>query len=202
MFAGKPLYHSVLSEILKSRYDVKIFIDTDSDNIINDVRENFCDVKIINRPNELLGDYVSMNKIIEHDLSQIEGNIFVQTHSTNPLLKIETIDSAIEFFINNRDKYDSVFSVTKWQTRFYWNDGKPVNHNPKELLRTQDLPPIYEENSNFYIFTKESFINANGKRIGLKPYMFEMDPMEAIDIDTDFSFRLAENIDKTLKGIQ
>ena len=64
------------------------------------------------------------------------------------------------------------------------------------------MPPIYEENSNFYIFTKESFINANGKRIGLKPYMFEMDPMEAIDIDTDFSFRLAENIDKTLKGIQ
>lgn len=197
-FVDKPLYHFVLEQILKSKYLNKVYINTDSENIIKDVNKHFPEVIIINRPTELIGDFVSMNKIIEYDLSQIEGDFFLQTHSTNPLLTVETIDKGIEAFFDNQDKFDSVFSVTKWQTRFYWEDGKPINHNPKELLRTQDLPGLYEENSNFYIFTKDSFIASDNKRIGVKPYMFEMPPMEAVDIDTEFNFKLAENIYRTL----
>ena len=45
-------------------------------------------------------------------------------------------------------------------------NGKPYNHDPNKLIRTQDLEPLYEENSGFYIFTKNSFKNANNKRIG------------------------------------
>ena len=197
-FINKPLYHFVLGELLKSTYPHEVFINTDSDKIAHDALKNFPHVKIINRPDSLIGDMVSMNKIIEYDLSQIEGELFLQTHSTNPLLKAETIDRAIEFFQKRNKQYDSVFSVTKWQTRFYWEDGQPVNHNPDELLRTQDLPAIYEENSNFYIFTKESFGASGGKRIGNRPYMFEMPPVEAVDIDTEFNFRMAENIYRTL----
>lgn len=196
-FLEKPLYHYVLNEVLKSKYLNKVYIDTDSEKIIADAGRNFPDVQIIHRPKELIGDFVSMNKIIEYDLKQIDGKIFLQTHSTNPLLTVETIDSALDFFINGNHPYDSVFSVTKWQTRFYWEDGGPVNHNPNELLRTQDLPPLYEENSNFYIFTKESFIAADNKRIGKKPYMFVMPSIEAVDIDTEFNFKLAEQICKT-----
>ena len=43
------------------------------------------------------------------------------------------------------------------------------NHNPNKLQRTQDLESLYEENSNLYIFSKESFINSNS-RIGKKPF--------------------------------
>lgn len=196
IFVEKPLYHYVLNEILKSRYLNKVYIDTDSDSIIGDVSKNFPDVQIIHRKMELIGDFVSMNKIIEYDLSLIDGEIFLQTHSTNPLLSVETIDKALNFFLNENHQFDSVFSVTKLQTRFYWADCKPVNHNPNELLRTQDLPPLYEENSNFYIFTKQSFNAANNKRIGLKPNMFEMPSTETVDIDTPFDFNLAEQIFK------
>lgn len=197
IFVAKPLYHYVLNEVLKSKFLNRVYINTDSESIIADVNQNFPDVQIINRPKELIGDFVSMNKIIEYDLLQIDGNVFLQTHSTNPLLSVETIDKALNFFLYENHQYDSIFSVTKWQTRFYWEDSKPVNHNPHELLRTQDLPPLYEENSNFYIFTKQSFKKADNKRIGIKPYMFEMPPMEAVDIDTEFKFNLAEQIFKT-----
>lgn len=192
-FNKKPLYHAVMDSLLKSKYIDFIAINTDSEIIANDAKKNFGDkVKIIKRPKELQGDFVSMNSIIAYDLSQIKGEHFLQTHSTNPLLKPETIDKAIGAYFNNLDKFDSLFSVTRVQTRFYDKNANAINHNPNELLRTQDLEPMYEENSNIYIFSKESFKNAGNKRIGLKPQIFEMNKLEAIDIDEPEDFILAE----------
>jgi CMP-N-acetylneuraminic acid synthetase len=200
LFRGKPLYHSILNELIKSKYLKKVFIDTDSKNISADVKQFFPEVSIINRPAELCGDSVSMNIIIEHDLEITNEEFYLQTHSTNPLLRIKTIDSAIEFFFNNLDKYDSVFSVNKIQSRLYWSDGKSINHNPDELLRTQDLSPVFEENSNFYIFTQSSFKEAGNKRIGKNPYMFEVPPLEAFDIDTQEDFNLAVYVDNYINN--
>jgi CMP-N-acetylneuraminic acid synthetase len=78
------------------------------------------------------------------------------------------------------------------QTRLYWEDGSAVNHDPKVLLKTQDLPIIYEENSCFYLFSRSSFEAAGNKRIGLNPYMYEISKLEAVDIDEPDDFRLAE----------
>jgi CMP-N-acetylneuraminic acid synthetase len=93
-------------------------------------------------------------------------------------------------------EFDSVFSVTRLQTRLYEENGKALNHDPNVLLRTQDLEPLFEENSNFYIFSKDSFSNTNGKRIGLKPWLFEVNKLEALDIDEEEDFLLAEAVQK------
>lgn len=191
-FAGNPLYHAIMDEILKSKSVSKIVINTDSEIIKHDILKNYPDVFIINRPKELCGDFVSMNDLIKYDINQFHDQHFLQTHSTNPLLKAETIDEAIMKYFSNLGKYDSLFSVTRLQTRLYDKNGKAINHNPAVLIRTQDLEPIYEENSNFYIFSKESFQRADNKRIGLNPQMFEMNKLEAIDIDEPEDFELAE----------
>ena len=193
-FDGAPLYHAIIKSLLASKYISHIAINTDSEIIALDAKKNFEDkVTIIDRPKEIQGDFVSMNNIINYDLAQLKGEHFLQTHSTNPLVRAETIDNAIEkYFEAISQKYDSVFSVTKVQTRFYDKNAKPINHNPNELLRTQDLEPLYEENSNFYIFSKESFKNANNQRIGLKPQIFEVNKLEAVDIDEPEDFKLAE----------
>jgi CMP-N-acetylneuraminic acid synthetase len=81
--------------------------------------------------------------------------------------------------------------VTRLQTRLYDKDGKAVNHNPSELLRTQDLPPIYEENSCIYIFDRQT-LKARGHRLGNKPLMFEIDPIEAWDIDEELDFMITD----------
>jgi len=192
-FDGAPLYHAIMKSLLSSKYIDKVVINTDSDVIAKDAKKNFGDkVLIIDRPESIRGGDVSMNIIIDCDLNQLEGEHFLQTHSTNPLLRAETIDKAVEAYFESLDEYDSLFGVTKVQTRFYDKDANPVNHNPQELLRTQDLEPLYEENSNFYIFSKDSFLKAGKKRIGLKPQIFEVNKLEAIDIDEPEDFKLAE----------
>lgn len=193
--SGKPLYHWVLRSLLDSKYVKQVIINTDSDRIAEDALRHFGRVRIINRPQSIRGDFVSMNNIIAYDLSQTEGEYFLQTHSTNPLLTTSSIDRAIEtYFKGLNAQYDSLFSVTRYQVRLYWQDGRAINHNPDELIRTQDLEPIYEENSNIYIFSKTSFTRNNNNRIGLYPQLFELSKLEAIDIDEEDDFRLAEMI--------
>ena len=203
-FQGKPLYHKVIDSLLHSKYIDKVVINTDSENIKIDAVKNFGDkILLIDRPNSIQGDFVSMNNIIEHVLSKLpNNNYFIQTHSTNPLLKTETIDRAIEKYFEAiiKNQFDSLFSVTRFQTRFYWKSGEPINHNPNELIRTQDLPIMYEENSNFFIFSRDSFFSNGLKRIGCKPYLFEMNKIESIDIDEPEDFTIAEIFYKTLYG--
>ena len=191
-FCGKPLCHWIIHSLQKSHYVKDIVVNTDSQKIAENIHQNFNGVKIIDRPDKIRGDFVSMNTIIAYDLSQLSGEHFLQTHSTNPLLNTETIDRAIALYFRNLGTHDSLFTVTRHNARFYWGDGNPINHDPQELIRTQDLPPIFEENSSLYIFSRESFKQSGGKRIGLKPYMFEISKFEAVDIDEEDDFQLAE----------
>ena len=200
LFNGKPLFHAVIDELIKSKYINKVIINTDSDLIAESAIKTYKDFIFIHkRPENIQGDFISMNKIIEHDLNNSDSDIYIQTHSTSPLLVIKSLDSAIERMLSKSKNFDSIFSVTKIQTRFYDKKGVPFNHNPKELIRTQDLEPLFEENSGFYIFTKDSFKNADNKRIGLNPLMFEIVKIEAIDIDEPSDFIIAETLHKLLK---
>lgn len=200
-FAGKPLYHRTMEVLLRSKYIDKVIVNTDSEVIKKDLLAYFPDnTIIIDRPKEIVGDFVSMNKIIDYDIHKVTADFYIQTHSTNPLLKTASVDSAIEkmILVSKEGVYDSIFSVTRLQTRLYKRNGQPFNHNPEELLRTQDLEPLYEENSNFYIFTKESFEKSGSKRIGNHPFMFEIDKIEAVDIDEPQDFVIAETLYKLL----
>jgi CMP-N-acetylneuraminic acid synthetase len=193
IFADSPLYRHIASLLESSPYINAIVIDTDSEIIAQDASEHFSKVKIIERPLELRGDMVSMNAIIGHDIAHCACEHFLQTHSTNPLLTRETIERAIEDYFDSLNMHDSLFSVTRIQSRLYWSSGEPLNHNIHELIRTQDLPPLFEENSNFYLFSRSSF-RETGRRIGKRPKMFSMNKLEAIDIDEEEDFRLAETL--------
>ena len=193
-FAGIPLFHHIADVLQKSTYVDSIVINTDSEIIAREAKSHFSKAKIIERPSLICGDTVPMNEIISYDLSVLEGEHFLQTHSTNPLLTMATLEKAIKEYLSLDTRNDSLFSVTKLQTRLYWENGAPINHDPQKLLRTQDLPPIYEENSNIYLFSRESFKNAGNKRIGLKAKLFVIDALEAMDIDTEDNFTLAEAV--------
>ena len=193
-FANRPLYHRVAETLESCDRIESIIINTDSDFIADDARKHFSKAHVIRRPKELKGDCVPMNEIIGYDLTMTDGEHYIQTHSTNPLLTQETVNAAIDLYFKSLKMYDSIFSVTRLQTRLYWASGDPVNHNPAELLRTQDLPPVFEENSNFFLFSKTSFVAAGNKRIGVSPAMFPMDKLEAIDIDEEVDFKMAEII--------
>jgi len=190
LFTGRPLFYHILDTLEKTYAIDEIVVDTDSGKIATEARANFSKVRVIERPKELQGGFISMNAIIDHDISQVTADVYLQTHATNPLLRSETITEGLRNFIQS-EKSDSLFSVNRLQTRLYTLDGKPINHDPEELLRTQDLSPVLEENSALYIFTRESFAK-NTRRIGANPLMFVTDPIESIDIDDEYTFHLAE----------
>lgn len=198
-FCGEPLFFKVARELEKCAFIESIIIDTDSDEISTLAKKHFAKAKIVNRPEQLRGDDVPMNDIIAHDLTSFVGNFILQTHSTNPLLTSETLQNAWDVFQENcKQGYGSLFSVTRLQVRLYDSQLLPMNHNPNELLKTQDLKPVFEENSNFYFFTRDSFLKTN-KRIGEKFKIFEVSKLEAFDIDTEIDFQLAEMVYKSTK---
>jgi glucose 1-dehydrogenase len=139
-----------------------------------------------------------MNEILENVIKDLNlhYDYFIQTHTTNPLLSTKTLDNCIQQYISNKNDYDSLFSVKKHQTRLYTKRSSIItalNHNPDELLPTQNLEPLYEENSCIYIFTKETLFKKH-HRIGYKPYMYVMDDIESSDIDTETDFLIAKAI--------
>ena len=193
-FCGRPLFHWIMDSLTNSKYITEIIINTDSEEIAKSAKDNF-DLSIHMRPEHLLTITSNeANLIMEHDLSITEGEYFLQTHSTNPLLTTKSIDSSIETFFGQR-KHDSLFSVTALQTRLFYQDGKPINHDPSQLIKTQDLPPVYEENSCIYIFSRQSF-SKTGNRLGENPMLFSIDKLEAVDIDEMEDFIFAEYLMK------
>lgn len=193
---GKPLFSWVLDSLLSVEEIDEIVINTDARHILleNGLKET-ARIRIRDRKPELCGDAVSMNEILADDISDIEAKTYFMTHTTNPMLRPETIRKALADYHAGvaKGRADSLFSVNRIQTRFYHEDGSPVNHDPDNLIQTQDLEPWFEENSNLYVFSRESFLETHA-RIGRKPLLFVMEKLEAMDIDTPEDWSLAEAV--------
>jgi N-acylneuraminate cytidylyltransferase len=190
---GRPLFHWILDALNNSGVVDEIIINTDSEEIAENAQKYF-DVTIHMRPDYLLD--IQSNEayqIMAYDLEHTDGEYFIQSHSTNPLVKGETIKKAVDLFFSKMGEYDSLFSVTALQTRLYDDNYNALNHNPNKLIKTQDLPYIYEENSCIYVFSRKNFIE-NKNRLGCKSYLFPINRYEAVDIDEEFDFLVAEKL--------
>lgn len=196
-FGDAPLFHHIVKTLLACPSIDEILIDTDSPTIMDQCREHFPSVILVERPEELRAGETPMNRIIEHDLGFTDANTILQTHSTNPLLPVESLEEALRVF--RTEDCDSVFTVTRLQQRLWDADIAPVNHDPSELLRTQDLPPLYIENSCAFVFSRELMLTT-GSRIGPNPRMVETDPTGSLDIDEEPDFVLAEAMWKMRQG--
>lgn len=190
---GRPLFHHMLGKLVECPAIDRIVVDTDSPTITEQCADQYPSVVVLDRPVHLLGGMTPMNDVLLHDVAQVSSQFYLQTHSTNPLISADTLERAIETFFASYPAHDSLFSVTRVQTRFWDEGGRPVNHDPDVLIRTQDLPPIFEENSCIYIF-EGGMLQRRQNRIGERPLMFEVDRLEAVDIDDEVDFEIAELI--------
>jgi CMP-N-acetylneuraminic acid synthetase len=190
-FAGRPLYRHIVDALLASGAVELIALDTDSEVILEDARRHYPQVRLIHRPEHLRAGTVPMNDVLLHDVTQVEGEYFLQTHSTNPLLRAETIRDANRRFFAAHPEHDSLLAVTRLQERLWDAQGRAINHDPAVLLRTQDLQPVYLENSCLYIFTRSMLLKRRN-RVGERPLLYQLDPVEAWDIDLELDFQIAE----------
>ena len=185
-FCGKPLFRWILDTLLQVEEIDQIIINTDARHIL--AENGLVDtnrITIRDRKPEICGDHVSMNLVLADDVANVPADMYLMTHTTNPLMSADTIRKAIAAFIEAKaaGTADSLFTVDKVQTRFYRADCSPVNHDPDNLSPTQNLEPWFEENSNLYLFTADSFAKTKA-RIGKQPMMYEGPYFESIDIDT------------------
>lgn len=193
-FGGKPLFHWMLDTLLSVGEIDSVIINTDARKILADNGLTSSGrVHIRDRKQEICGDMVSMNSIIKDDMENVDADVYLMTHTTNPLLSKRSIEASILQFQNalHKRSADSLFTVNKIQDRFYNKKVEAINHDPNNLIRTQDLEPWYQENSNLYLFTKESFSQTQA-RIGADPMMLVTEPYESTDIDTPDDWDLGE----------
>ena len=195
LFNGRPLFTIILNRLNEHKLIDKILVDSDSPEVLNFVSSLNKGVPI-ERPEYLYGGHITANEIIPYDIKFSDSDHFFETHVTNPLLTHNTITNSIQKYFSILPQYDSLFSVTRIQQRVFLRDGSPLNHPKGELLRTQDLNPVFHENSSFFIFSRNSFIKAGNHRVGELPFLYEIPAIEALDIDYEDEFLLAELVDK------
>lgn len=188
-FDGTPLMHFIQRTCLESELIDEVYIYCSNEDIKEYVLPG---VKFLKRPEFLDLDSANANDFIREFMKSVDADIYVNAHTTSPFAKVETIDDCIEKVSSG--EYDSAFCAENIKT-FMWSEGKPINFDPSNFPRTQDLPDIYGETSIAYVFTKESFIK-NNRRLGVKPYIKEVGKIEAMDIDYPEDFEIANAVYK------
>ena len=189
---GIPLYEYYLNKVANSFFD-EIYVDTDSSEVEDFLEET--DFIHIPRLPKLAESNANGNDLLNYHASIIEADYYFQLFITAPLLKVKTINSAIEILHNSKNN-DSIFTANKIYSWFWYND-LPVNYDPKVLPRSQDAKPIIRETTGLYGISKDSLLR-NKCRIGNNPFMLMVDEYEAADIDTEFDFQYVEFLIKNI----
>lgn len=196
---NKALFKWILEKLISIKYIDQIIINTDATTKVRNNLGKNINKKILikNRKKKLRGNKVSMNRIIEDDLYDSKNENILMTHATNPLLtKRFIIDCINEYKISVVKNYDSLVTFDQFYGRFFDHNYKPINHSEGQLIQTQDLKPLYFENSNLYLFSKKSF-KTKKNRIGNKP-KFMISPKEiSLDIDNKTDWKIAEKLIKS-----
>lgn len=190
---GKPLCDYIFETIKH--------VDTISEKYVYCSDERICEyipeeLTFLKRDTYLDGFQVKGLEIIEHFINDVDADIYVLTHVTQPFTKSESIKKALDKVLY--EGYDSAFSCVSIQD-YCWYQGKPLNYSMQDIVTTQNLEPIYMETGAFFIFRKEVFVKYH-QRIGKNPYMYVIDQLEAVDIDTGEDFAFAEVVASYIKG--
>lgn len=184
---GKPLCSYILETIKKVKSVDEIYVYCSNSEIKNYMPEG---IKYLSRPESLDTDSATMNDVLNNFIVEVDADVYLLTHATAPFIKAESIENGIDAII--KKGYDSAFSAKKLQ-EFMWYENKPINYNPENIPRTQDLSPYYVETCGFYAFKKELITKYN-RRIGANPYMVEVSEIESVDINVMSDFIIADAI--------
>lgn len=189
---GTPLMAFIEKACLDAKLVDDVYVYCSNRNVQDYVLEG---VNYLRRPEYLDADSANCNDIIREFIKEVDADIYVVSHATGPFTKSASIDACVKAVLS--DEYDSAFLAKRMQ-EFLWQDGKPLNFDAQHFPRTQDLKPIYTEASGAFVFSRKTF-QTYDRRVGAKPYIHEIDSIEAIDIDYPIDFEIANAIYKEMR---
>lgn len=182
---------------------IKEIIVSTNDANVKEVVLNFKDafeginISIDDRPDHLGSSDTSTDEVISYVGEKFEFEHLLWTHVTSPFVDAEDYVKCIEQYFNALDHgYDSLMTVQTIKG-FIWNQMQPINYDKlsEKWPRTQTLSPLFEVDSAAFIASKTVYKTHND-RIGLKPFLLDLQKEVNIDIDWPQQFNLAESIFK------
>ena len=179
-------------EILKKISEIdEIIVSSNCDEMLNIAVE--CGVNIHKRD-----EYYSQSNILASDLFYYLSTIcnndnMMYVHAVCPFVSCENYQIMIDLYFEkclNRQTNDCIVSSIKLN-HFMWKDNQPINYDPYNTVRSQDLPVIYSPTFSPIIINR-NFVTKSRSIIGLRPYFYELSQIEGIDIDTPYDFLISE----------
>ncbi|MFH0842998.1 MAG: acylneuraminate cytidylyltransferase family protein [Bacteroidota bacterium] len=186
-----------LDQLIRCPLIETIVLSTDDKKVIEVSKPYGKRVRIDNRPPELATSETSTDELIRYVPEIISDTHILWTHVTSPFAGEEVYTKAINEYFRaiKTGNYDSLMSVTPFRVHVWDRNGKPVNYSREELRwpRSQQVEPLFEVNSAVFINSRENYRKLED-RIGARPFLFEMERTDALDIDYEDDFMLAESI--------
>lgn len=189
----RPLYRWIVDTVLSLPETSELLIDTDVPERLAELPRD-PRIRIERRRPDLLGHHVTANALIAAHMDSTPADaLWLMIHATSPLLTPRTLTAVLAAWESRVGGHDSLFGVTAHQSRFYDQHARAWNHDPARLVPTQDLAPVFEENSTVYLFDRSSFMTT-GSRVGRTPLLFPTPTLESLDIDTEADWRLVQAV--------
>ena len=144
-------------------------------------------VSYVDREEYYASDECPGSKNLEYIAGQTNTEYVLFAPVTAPFVTSKTYSKVISKFKSNLDKHDSVVTV-HYPKQFFWMDGKPLNYDPYDCPKSQDLSSVFSLTFGACLLPREKMIE---KRyvVGDNPLWYELDDVESIDIDTEFDYK-------------
>ncbi len=183
---GKPLCWHIFNTLLQVKGFDQVYVYCSNPDVVQYVPEG---VAFLPRPASLDSDTTLGMDIYQAFASQVQAGVYALCHATSPFVSPASVQAGLDKVLAGG--HDSAFSVDMHKT-FAWYQGQPLNYSLDHIPRTQDLEPVYLENSAFFVFSRE--VLAMKRRIGHRPFMVAVTQLESIDIDTQDDYDMANVI--------
>lgn len=190
-FAGSTLLEVKLEQLKRIKGLDGIIVNSNDDTMLEIAARMGCET--VKRDQYYASNTVSMSDVYKNMAENCDCDVIAYINVTNPLIKDETLEKAIEAY-KNMAEYDSLNSAHLVK-EFMFLDNVPVNYDLKKQPRSQDLPDYYALNFAISIISREKMIACKNV-VGDKPWIYGIDEIEATDIDNPIDFEFAEFVFK------
>lgn len=192
-FAGSTLLDIKLEQLKRIKNLDGIVVNSNDQQMLDIAVSHGCDA--VKRDEYYASNSVTMSEVYKNMAENFSADVVAYINVTNPLIKDETIYNAIELFKQNGEKYDSLNSAHLIK-EFMFQDNLPINYDLRHQPRSQDLPDIYALNFAISIISRENMVRGMNV-VGLRPYIYGINEIEATDIDNQIDFDFAEFVFKS-----
>ena len=195
-FAGSTLLEVKIHQLKRIKELDGIVVNSNDDEMLKIASRLGCET--VKRDEVYASNSVSMSDVYKNMAENINTDVIAYINVTNPLLKDETISQAIDLYFKNLDQFDSLNSAHLIK-EFLFKDNLPINYDLRHQPRSQDLPDISALNFAISIISRKLMIDSKNV-VGYSPYIFNIDEVEATDIDNQIDFDFAEFMYRKING--